>query len=448
MSQMRKVHVRRYLIPAAVLAALGLLFWTGCSKNLMDPDVDPPRDSMITNPLDNQSLNKSVINVRGRAEGGATVDIYVNDVHGGSAISSPSGDQPYDGLGGRFTVEDVVLGEEGQKVLRAKITDLYGNVATAAETPVITIWLDQTPPPVSFEGMQGADWVDTLGYWGSGYWQSGLPEIVVFGKTDSTAAFARLRYGINENITETLVPDSLSSALNFQIPALSPALTGGPSDTLIIYRLEAVDAAGNVGEVPVPVHWAFEGREEELSNDDGEYDAYDHWLTGRIGDMVAVKYQAPTWANYVTKFIFYSANDQIDNPIDPQLPSTKPFTVHVWRSTVDGTPGAQHEFFVPFTDFYAYPEDEWVEATFPEAVDITNNDSFPNKIFFIGVEWDYRSSPAIYEDHSAPIDYSSFLKIYPTTTWELRLLADTMIHAVVSDVPIVGIGREAVLRIQ
>lgn len=443
---MRKVHVRRYLIPAAIVAVLGLVFWTGCSKNLVDPDVTPPQGSMITNPTDATSLNKSVINVRGRAEVGATIDVFVNDVLGGSGVASPS--VPDDGLGGRFTVESVDLGAEGLKVLRARITDLYGNVATAGETPTITIDLDQTEPPISFDGLEGATWKDTVGFWGDGFWESGLPVIIVSGSTDSTAAGARLRYGINQHVANELVPDPGSSAVDFTIDVTSPPLSGGHADTLINYYLEAYDTAGNVGSVPVYVHWEVEGRELELSHDDGDYDSYDHIVTGSPGQKIAVRFQAPTWANYVTKIIYYFANDQIDNPIDPQLPSTLPFTAWVWRTTVpDSLPGPPgNDGYMPFTEPYGYPEDEWVEITFPNAVSITDNAHYPDKKFFVGLEWEYRLNPYVYEDHASgtnELDYKSFR--WNWSSWEVRNEADTMIRAVVSDVPTLGEGREATL---
>ena len=121
---MTKVHARRCTILAAVLAAFALAFWVGCSKELVDPDEYPPEDSTISNPVHMSSLNEETINVRGRAEVGATIDVFVTDVLsgtellGGTAASSPA--VPDDGLGGRYTVEEVELGDEGMKILRAK----------------------------------------------------------------------------------------------------------------------------------------------------------------------------------------------------------------------------------------------------------------------------------------------------------------------------------------
>jgi len=443
--QMRKVHARRYVIPAAVLATLGLVFLAGCSKDLMSADGQPPSGSTITNPVDQASLNKSMINVRGRAEVGATIDVYINDEHSGSGVSSPA--VPDDGFGGRYTVEDVDLGEEGVKTLRARVTDLYGNVATASGTPTITITLDQTEPPVALDDIEGAGWIDTLGFWGNGYWETGLPEIILSGHTDTTASGARLRFGINEYVADDLVPVPGNSEVDFTITALSPPLSGGHADTLINYFLEAFDLAGNVGAEPVFVHWAVEGRELEKCHDDGQYDSYLHTITGSPGQKVAVRYQAPTWANYVTRFIFYSANDQQDNPVDPQLPTTMPFTAWVWRCTTDSLPGSPgNDGYMPFPEPYGYPEDAWVTVTFPNAIDINDNSHYPNKTFFVGLEWEHRLSPYIYEDHASAtneIDFKSFR--WNWSSWELRMEADTMICAVVSDVPSLGKGREAVI---
>ena len=67
---MRKSYSRRFGLAAAAVAAFGLLFWSGCSQDLMAPDTQAPRGSSITNPVDHSSLNESVISVRGRAEVG------------------------------------------------------------------------------------------------------------------------------------------------------------------------------------------------------------------------------------------------------------------------------------------------------------------------------------------------------------------------------------------
>ena len=444
---MRKVQARRYVIPAAVLAAFGLVFWAGCSKDLLEPDVEAPSGSAITNPIDGSSLNSDTLNVRGRAEVGATVRIYVNDddysnAPAGTAVSSPA--VPNDGLGGRFTVEEVSLGAEGVKSIRARITDLYGNEVHPNLTPTITIILDQTPPPIRLKGLEGAVWVDTLGLWGDGYWESGLPEVIVSGSTDTSAAGARLRFGIDQYNASEFPPAPGSGIIDFTINVPSPPLSGGHADTLIRYFLESFDAAGNVADSLLFLHWEVEGEEEELWYDDGVYNAHDHTVTGRPGQKIAVGFQAPTWANFVTKMKFYNANDNRPNPEDPEAPSTDPFTAWVWRTTGTKPGFAGNDGYVPFPEYAMYPEDRWITVTFPTAINITDNSHYPDKQFFVGLEWEYRNSPHIYEDHSEPIAFKSFF--YNWNEWEVRTQANTMIRAVVSDVPSLdGKGRELVL---
>ena len=446
---MTKVHARRYMIFAAVLAALALVLWAGCSKDLMSPDEEVPENSTISNPVHMSSLNRETINVRGRAEVGATIEIYVNDNDyenepAGTALSSPA--IPNDGLGGRYTVEGVSLGEEGMKSIRARVTDLYGNEVERDDAPTVTIFLDQTSPPIAFEGKEGAVWVevDTT----TAYWETGLPSVTVSGSTDTSASGARIRTGLNEYPATAFdtMPDGV---LNFAIDLPSPPLSGGHADTLISYHIESFDAAGNMADVLLELHWEVEGREEELLQDDGNYANHDHTIQLWPGERVAVRYQAPTWANYVTKIIFYNANDQETNQGDPQAPTSEPFTAWVWRTTPDtlpGNPGNDVSGYLPFPDKGMYPEDEWVTITFPNAIDINDNAHYPNKKFFVGMEWLVRLNPRVYEDHSDPLGFKTFVYIQDEViAWE-RHDWDTMIRAVVSDVPSLdGKGREAVL---
>jgi len=432
---MMKSNARRFAFVAAV-AVLGMLFAGGCSKDLMSPDEQAPTGSSITNPVHLSSLNERVINVRGRAEVGATVDIFVNDVMMGSdqaLVAIDAGDM--DTSLGLFTVADIDLGDEGTKVIRARITDLYGNVSLAADTPTITVRLDQTAPPVAFEDISGTidpEWIDDPGYWGPGYYKTGLPRVTIAGTTDTTAAGARLRYGINEFEPSEYVEEPGTGVLSYDIVASSPSLSAGNTDTILIYSLEAYDDAGNVSTVPVVVRWEVQGQEEELLHDDGVYNSYDHTVTGFPDQRMAVRFQAPTWANYVVAIKYYIANDQISHPVDPQLPTTEEFTAFVWRVTAgDSLPGAAGN--AGYLQLGGYPEDEWVEVRLPNAVEITNNSHYPDKKFYAGLQWDVRLNPYIYEDHSDPIDYKSFR--YNWSTWELRTQADTMIRAIVSDVP-------------
>ena len=69
---MRNRVAGRLLLAAGVLTAAGIVFLSGCEKDLVPADNTPPENSQITSPEDGASLNSPVINVRGRAEVGAT----------------------------------------------------------------------------------------------------------------------------------------------------------------------------------------------------------------------------------------------------------------------------------------------------------------------------------------------------------------------------------------
>jgi hypothetical protein len=441
---MIKRDARGLVFAAALLAAFGLVGLAGCSKDLMSPDEQGPVGSAITNPTDGSSLNETVINVRGRAETGAKIDIFVDDEYRGTGTAGVVQTQG----GSNFTVEDVDLGEEGMKHIVAKITDLYGNVASDAETPRVTIALDLTAPPAVVDTVANAALKDTVAPWGDFYWTSGQPQIMVQGTTDASAAGARIMYGAEEYDAPSL--DAVSGdpdARQFTITLPIPKLTTGETEITILYRLEVYDAASNVTFDIVPVHWRILAQEVELKHDDGHYDYFQHTVTSNYANqMIAVRFQAPTWANYVTKIKFYSANDQQDNEIHPDQSSARPVILWVWRCSADSLPGAKANNGMPLGGagpYGGYPEDAWVTTELSNAVNITNNDLFPDRKFFVGLEWLWRGSPAIYEDHASAtnvINYASYF--WNFSEWVLRRDADTMIRAFVSDVP-GGNGRVA-----
>jgi len=172
------------------------------------------------------------------------------------------------------------------------------------------------------------------------------------------------------------------------------------------------------------------GRSESvLSWDDG---TAEDWVTGNAGLAVAVGFQAPPGNCGLLGMHMYSVEDGLENPIDPQLPTTMPFTVWVWRVGTEGEPGAKgNDGYVPFPDPYGYPEDAWVEVTLPEPVDLSNPVYFPEGRFFIGIEWESRDSPYVGLDLDDPISGESWL--YDWTSWSVVDSANVMIRAVVCD---------------
>lgn len=433
-------HPGRWMTPLVLLALLAsVALWSGCAKDLMEADTDPPTGSQITNPVDGSALNSPVIDVRGRAEVGATVEILVNGDPKGSDVANPPA--PSEGGLGRFTVVDVDLGEEGSKEIRGIVIDLYGNRATSDLE--IGVTLDMQAPPVVFETLMDAQW-DTVE--GEPMWQTGVPAVTLIGRTDTTAASARVRYGINEFTPESTFvfpgepgePDSV----RFWVKMTSPPLTPTNPDSLVTYYLEALDEAGNTSSEALQLNWAAAGKETALSWDDSDYGSIGNRVTGQAGMAIAVQFQAPPWANYVTGMEIFYMNDFVTNPNDPQAPTTAPFLAYVWEPTGDLRPG-QHanEGYTPF-DWYQAPEDTLIGFYFNNAVDITNNADFPDKQFCVGLEFQFRNNPIIGFDVNEPIDSRSFR--WNWQEWE-RANADYIIHAIVSDLQAHSEGREEVL---
>jgi hypothetical protein len=422
-------------VAVVVLASACVALWTGCSKDLMSADVSPPAGSTITDPEDGAALNSRISDVRGRAEVGATIEIGVNGDFGAGYTATAWPDGRGDGIG-RFTVEGVDLGEEGEKEIEAVVTDLFGN--RSAEPVSISVTLDLTAPSVAFVNLRDATWDDD-----EGRWTTGLPRVTLVCNTDATASGARVRYGQNE-----FRPDSLGAdgeAMSYRIPMTAPPLSAADPESLVHYHIEAFDEAGNTSSEPLNVYWAAAGKETLLSWDDGVPGMIQDYVTGQDGWHLAVLFEAPPWANYITGAEFYIMNDNETNPNDPEAPSTWPFRIRVWRPTPGGLPGAfANEGYIPCGEYGCYPEAQIVGWDLPNAIDITNHEHFPDKTFFLGMEWMHRSNPRIALDRDPPIDSRSFQ--WDWESWKILPL-DAIVHARVSDVQSMGPeARTAVLR--
>lgn len=437
---MRTRLVKERTCVGILLLAAATLAVTGCDQKGEPVDRTPPTGTYITNPADGSAVNSPLINVRGRAEVGATVDIFVDGAYQSSGVSSPA--VPYDGEFGRFTVTGVQLGDEGQKVITATVTDIYGNVAT--EPVQVTITLDQTPPPLVAEDVLWAVWKDTLG----GVWQTSMPQVTFVGRTDVTSSGQRLRWGSAESFPDSsyAYPVDQPESLRFYIPIDVPPLDPNNPEALVRYYVDAYDAARNVTTLPLDVFWVAAGKETTLAYDDGLYGAHTNWISAGVGQMLAVKFKAPTWANYIVGVRFHTMNDGITHPTNPTLPTTQPFLIWAWKVNQDtGLPGAPANQGLSTGEPYSYPEDEWVEFRLTTAVNISSAVQFPNREFFAGMEWLYSYNPRIGLDRDVPIDYKSYL--WNLETWELQTTADIMIRAIVSDLPSIGgMARTAVVR--
>jgi hypothetical protein len=432
---MRESNAARSAAVLLVVAAACVALSSGCSKDLMSADTSPPTGSQITHPEDGAALRSGITDVRGRAEVGATIEIGINGDFSAQYRASAWPDGRGEGTG-RFTVERVDLGDEGPKEIEAVVTDVFGN--RSEETVLISVIVDTTPPDVAFVNLRDAQWDEE-----EGRWTTGVPRIILVCTSDATASGARVRYGIND-----FRPDSLGAEgdrIRYRIPMASPPLSAANPEQLVSYEIQAFDEAGNVDSELLSVLWAAAGKETLLSWDDGEPNFIQDFVTGQNGWQLAVLFQAPPWANYVMGAEFYIMNDNQTNPEDPQAPSTEPFRIYVWRPTQDDRPGVKaNDGYTPCGSYGCYPEDQIVGWDLPNAVDITNHQHFPNKKFFLGMEWLHRSNPRIGLDRDEPIDSKSFL--WDWESWEMLTL-DAIVHARVSDLQSgAGGARTAILK--
>ncbi len=82
---------RAWPIALTALALLTLGLAAGCGTvETMGPDTNPPTGTTVSNPENGSAVNSETINVRGRAEVGAELKIYVNDVLSGTAVAAPT----------------------------------------------------------------------------------------------------------------------------------------------------------------------------------------------------------------------------------------------------------------------------------------------------------------------------------------------------------------------
>ena len=164
--------------------------------------------------------------------------------------------------------------------------------------------------------------------------------------------------------------------------------------------------------------------EAVLSWDDGVWDSINHQVTGRPEQQIAVMFQAPEWACWVTEIHYYIGDDLMSDPQES-------FLAYVWEPA-EGTPTIPGEAAnVGVDSGTGYPRDAWLEIPLPEAVNIADASVFPDRVFFVGLEWVTRFEPYLAEDHSDPIDHMSWF--FNWAVWVLREDADTMIRAVVTD---------------
>jgi hypothetical protein len=163
-------------------------------------------------------------------------------------------------------------------------------------------------------------------------------------------------------------------------------------------------------------------RDTVLAWDDGNYGSIYDGVTGQAGMALAVMFQAPPWANYITEIQFFI---MVDGTADP----TEALWAEVWKPSPDMLP----EYPIVGWQFVAggYPKDAWLEVTLTQPVDIADPAEFPDRIFFVGLQWGHMFNPIIGIDLDPPIDCHSYRGWPPG--WELLVEGDAMVRAVVAE---------------
>ena len=163
-------------------------------------------------------------------------------------------------------------------------------------------------------------------------------------------------------------------------------------------------------------------RDTVLAWDDGNYGSIYDGVTGQAGMALAVMFQAPPWANYITEIQFFI---MVDGTVDP----TEALAARVWKPDPDMLP----EYPAVEWQFVAggYPKDAWLEVTLTQPVDIADPAEFPDRIFFVGLIWQHMYNPIIGIDLDPPIDCHSYRGWPPG--WELLVEGDAMVRAVVAE---------------
>ena len=176
---------------------------------------------------------------------------------------------------------------------------------------------------------------------------------------------------------------------------------------------------------------AQERDEQVLAWDDGG--DVSAWTAPAPCDLreMAVRFEAPEGLTWLREILCYVCNDQVQDPYDPQAPTTGPCTLAVWGPEEVGgvtTPGSTVYWFV-FPG--GYPEESWITFILSDAVDLSDSATFPDGVFFVGMKWLERLNPIPLVDRD-PMQSGNTWQKCPDE-WERSWEFSAAIRAVVSD---------------
>ena len=184
---------------------------------------------------------------------------------------------------------------------------------------------------------------------------------------------------------------------------------------------------------------AARARRETLSYDDGEYAVIDSLVAGDTGTALAVLFQAPPWATALVEiqYLFVdtcSAEAELDRP--------PAFLVTAWSPDDSGLPESPPVAVANSGE--SYPLGEWASFALPGAVSLTDPAEFPDRKFFVGLQWLTDLSPAVGVDTGL-----GTIGVFHNGSDWVQLVGGTgMVRAVVSDSLVVPVEQESWGRVK
>ena len=160
--------------------------------------------------------------------------------------------------------------------------------------------------------------------------------------------------------------------------------------------------------------------------------APDHYLTGQVGMMEAVHFEASVSSHFLVAIMLFTGEHPSGELVGSTGAATDSFRVHVWSPNGDSMPKPGADAIPSFHVPGGYPALEWIRVDLPEPLCLDDVGLFPEGDFFVGIEWAVHNSPPIGLDFVGSVDYRTW-RLPWYLPWEMLMSADLMLRAVVSD---------------
>ncbi|MBD3367157.1 MAG: hypothetical protein GF405_03140 [Candidatus Eisenbacteria bacterium] len=143
-------------------------------------------------------------------------------------------------------------------------------------------------------------------------------------------------------------------------------------------------------------------------------------------------FQAPEGFPWLGAIRCFICNDNWTDPDHPEMTTTDPFIATVWAPVqIDDDIFPAHPPVVEFHSGAHYWEDSWVRFDLPQAIDLRDPTIFPERTFFVGMQWLSIYNPVLGYDAEV-IPGGRTCNTF-SMDWQCGTESAAMIRAVVSD---------------